>query len=216
MGILGDTYGLYAQNRDQWLMDPGMRGDVTDVPSIRELVRRARTKLGEVDLYTSDAGIDVSEDYAGQERLTARLNLGQIVVGLMALRVGGTLVTKMFTFVHPYTLSVIGVCASLFNTLYVTKPKTSRVTNSEIYLVGIGFRGLTAEAGEFLQNAVKNFNFGAPLFPLGTLGAHHTLVSLHGAAVQIFQNQQAVALRQILALFETHTSIDKIRRGEED
>jgi len=59
-------------------MDANMLGDVTDVRCIREMVRRAHEKLGEIDLYTSDVGTDVSYDYARQEELTARLNLGQI------------------------------------------------------------------------------------------------------------------------------------------
>jgi len=211
---LGDHYGLYARNPDRWLMDAGMRGDVTDVVSIQELARRAKDKLGEVDLYTSDVGIDVSEDYAGQERMTARLNLGQIVVGLISLRVGGALVAKTYTFTRPYSLSVLGLCATLFNAFYVTKPRTSRAANSETYLVGIGFRGLTEEAKEFLLRAVQNYDDSSvPLFPLGYSGAEHTVLSLLTASVQIHQSQQVAVLLEAVAFFEAYRGkLGKLRQ----
>ena len=205
--VLDDYYGLYSQNQSQWLMDVNMRGDVTDVPSIRELARRAKEKLGEVDLYTSDVGIDVSEDYSNQEQLTALLNLGQLVVGMMSLRIGGALVVKTYTFTCPYSISVISLCATLFETFYVTKPKTSRAANSETYLVGIGFRGLTEEEEKFLLDAVQNFNFSVPLFPLGYSGAEHTIKSLLVASITIHQHQQVATLREAVDIF-------KIYRGQ--
>lgn len=203
-GALGDLYGLYRENRSRWLMDAAMPGDVTDVRCIRELVRRAQDRLGAVDLYTSDVGTDVSEDYSRQEELTARLNLGQIVTGLLTLRPGGALVTKTYTFTQPYSLSVIGMCATVFHSFYVTKPETSRAANSEVYLVGLGFRGLAPEAADRLLAAVEDFDFGRPLFPLGLPAAENTLSTLLAAARRIHAERQNAALRRVMDLFEEY------------
>ncbi len=197
-------------------MDAQMRGDVTSPADVRELARRARARLGEVDLYTSDVGIDVSEDYGDQERLTARLNLGQIVVGLLALRQGGALVTKTYTFFQPFSLSVAALCAALFEAFYVTKPLTSRPANSETYFVGIGFRGLPPGAEEFLLGAVGAHDFGAPLCPLGLPGLEHTVQALRAAALQVHGRQQVAVLGETVAAFEAHRAdLAELRRRTE-
>lgn len=210
---LGDFYGLYAHNRDRWLMGPDMVGDVTNAKCIRELARRAREKLGEVDFYTSDVGTDVSEDYARQEELTARLNLGQIVTGLLALRVGGVFVVKTYTFVHPYSLAVAGVCAALFDSFYVTKPKTSRAANSEVYFVGIGYHGAPDAVTDALLEAVTDFDFSRPLFPVGLPEVEHTVLSLLVAARQIHRVQQVAFLEETVQLYESHRKNVKALRG---
>jgi cap2 methyltransferase len=198
--ILGDYYGLYERNEARWLMSPEMRGDVTDVRDVRALAARAREKLGAVDLYTSDAGIEVSSDYGRQEEMTARINFGQTLVGLMALRPGGALVVKTYTFVHPFSQSLIGVCAALFERFSVVKPLSSRSANSEVYLVGLGFRGLGAGAEEGLLKALEHFAFGRPLAELGAA----TAASLYLAGRQIHEKQQVEFLNEALGFFAAY------------
>lgn len=202
--ILGDYYGLYTHNPDRWLMTPEMRGDVTDVGDIRALVEGAKTCLGEVDLYTSDAGIGVAEDYLRQEALTARIHLGQTLVGLMSLRVGGVLVVKTYTFTHPSSISLIAVCASVFDHFYVTKPVTSRPANSEVYCIGLGFRGLSSELEACLLDAVEQFDFRRTLTPLDTPETEDTVASLLAAARQIHQHQQVAFLEEAVAFYEAY------------
>mgnify|MGYP003692595391 CR=1 FL=1 len=202
--ILGDYYGLYRHNRANWLMDPDMRGDVTDVPSIRTLVARAKARLGEIDLYTSDAGIGVGSDYLRQEELTARIHLGQTLVGLMALRPGGALVVKTYTFVHPFSISLIAVCAEVFDSFYITKPLTSRPANSEVYIVGIGFRGLSPEQEDRLLAAVRDHDFAAALVPLDTPATELTVASILDAARRIHMSQQKDFLDEAVAFLKAY------------
>lgn len=213
--ILGDTYGLLSCNPDRWLMDAEMPGDVTSVEQIATLASRAKERLkGEVDLYTSDAGIDVSPDYNRQEELTARINLGQIVTGLLSLRAGGNLVTKTYTFTHPFSVSVIAVCAALFDACYVTKPQTSRPANSEVYLVGIGFRGVAPEVVTALLAAVEEFDFARPLIPLDVPALAETVKSLTRAARQIHLRQQVEFLEEAVLFFERFQGrVPDLRKG---
>jgi hypothetical protein len=188
--ILGDYYGLFRNNQENWLMDPEMKGDVTDVPSIRALVARAKARLGAIDLYTSDAGIGVESDYLRQEEMTARIHLGQTLVGLMSLRPGGALVVKTYTFVHPFSISLLAVCAGAFDSFYITKPITSRPANSEVYIVGIGFRGLSPEQEDRLLAAVRDHDFSSPLISLDTPATESTVASILDAARKIHMGQQ--------------------------
>lgn len=151
--ILGDHYGIYAGNRGRWLMgprpnalpegEPDLTGNLLDASTVAALADAVHAIFGSgATLYTSDAGIDVSADYNRQEELTAWLNFGQILAGLLALAPGGHLVTKQYTFTAPFSRSLIALVAALFDEAYVTKPLTSRPANSEVYVVGKGFRGI--------------------------------------------------------------------------
>lgn len=137
-GVLGDQFGLQAKNPGRWLMDAQMRGDLTSAADIRALAARALGQLGSVDLYTSDAGIDVSADYNRQEELTARIHLGQVLAGLLVVRQGGALIVKMYAFFTRPSVSLIALCASLFRRVDIVKPRASRPANSEVYLVCLG------------------------------------------------------------------------------
>ena len=164
--ILGDKYGFYANNRNNWLMGPkpnampadsveDITGDLTNgevIKTLTDAVHKRFETTGGATIATSDAGIDVSADYSSQEKSTALLNYGQIVAAILALAPGGHMVTKQYTFIRPFNRSVIALVAFLFEEAYVVKPVTSRPGNSEIYLVGKYFRGID----ELLANELLN------------------------------------------------------------
>ena len=203
--VLGDHYGLYAHNRGRWLMDPEMVGDVTDVRNLAALADRAAAVLGgKADLYTSDAGIDVTDAYNDQEALTARIHLGQVVAGLMALGVGGALVVKTYTYTSPYSVAIAAVVAAAFEATYVVKPQTSRPTNAETYLVGVGYRGIPPEAVDLLLAGVEHYDYARPLIPARLLGP--TGDSLAVAAQAIHGDQQVAFLSEAAELHRGGTA----------
>jgi cap2 methyltransferase len=140
--LLDDMYGLYKDNQENWLMGGDLSGDLTKYEVIERLAAKVRHKFGAgagADLYTSDAGIDVSADYNNQEKNTALLNFGQTLCGIMTLKPGGNMLTKQYSFFSVFNRSLIHLLTYLFNELYVVKPLTSRPINSETYIVGKGF-----------------------------------------------------------------------------
>lgn len=152
--ILGDSYGLYSGNRNNWLMGPkpnGLpptypitNGDVTSADTVKLLAKGVKEQFnGGAMLYTSDAGIDVSSDYNNEEEMTAKLNFGQVLCGIMSLAKGGNSVTKQFMFSTKFNHTLIILLSRLFEEFYVVKPVTSRPLNSEVYLVGKCFLGLS-------------------------------------------------------------------------
>ena len=169
--ILEDRYKIYEKNRNHWLMGPApnglpegeapVTGDVTDPAVINTLGNATHQRFSANDganLYTSDVGIEIrKEELNQQEELTAFINYGQIVTGLLALAIGGTLITKQFTFYTPFSRSLIAIVASLFEETYIIKPKTSRPTNSEVYLVGKGFKGISSELSTALLDRAEAY-----------------------------------------------------------
>ena len=119
---------------------------------------------GGATLATSDAGIDVSEDYSNQECDTSLLNYGQIIAAILALAPGGHMVTKQYTFNRPFSRSLIALVSLLFDEAYVVKPVTSRPGNSEVYIVGKGFLGIEKPLAEELVQRFSVYN-GNPSAP---------------------------------------------------
>lgn len=141
---LEDKYGLYANFRNNWLMHENNNGDVLIENNQIDFCKQLGNK---VDLYTSDLGFDVSSDYNNQELIQLPANIGQILTGLLTLKKGGSFITKQYTTFEPATVSIMYAVSTFFDEFYLCKPYTSRMANSETYLVGKGFRG-----GVYLQH----------------------------------------------------------------
>lgn len=134
-GALGDLFGLYRDHPDRWLMDAHHSGDVTHPDTWARVGDRL---AGSIDLYTSDIGVGCWDN---QEEAECRLNLGQVLCGLLCLRAGGNMVFKQFMLFTPLHYSLLHLLTPLFRNLFVCKPLSSRAANSEIYVVGLGFVG---------------------------------------------------------------------------
>lgn len=106
----------------------------------------ARAQLGTqgADLYTADGGFDFSADFNGQENTVQRLLIAEALAGLSVLRVGGSMVIKMFDTKSRSTLELMWLLAVCFEHTGQMKPNTSRPANSERYWIGQGFRGAPA------------------------------------------------------------------------
>jgi len=183
-GTLGDTYGIYKCNKNNWLMDENMDGDITNKINVINLSEKVLSRFPNgVDLYTGDAGFDVSNDYNKQEEQTILLNYGQVLCGLFTLSIGGSMITKQFTYFTPFNKSLIMLLTTLFKQLYITKPSTSRPLNSEVYIIGIGFKGINDQLKLYLLNRMSDID---PDIPLIIYSSNEYLVN---SASEIYFNQ---------------------------
>jgi hypothetical protein len=216
--LLDDVYGLYAGNRAHWLMGPPpnalppgtapISGDVTDAAVVRTMA----AAVARVQLYTSVAGIDASADYNQQEIMTVKINYGQVLAGLLTLAPGGMLITKQFTFFEPISRSLIGLLAVLFNEVYVCKPQASRPTNSEVYLVGRGFRGIAPVlATALLQHLERNqLSHNTMLMPPELLTATGIDAALLRIATTL-HTQQVAFLNEVVRLNIAYPNLHQLR-----
>lgn len=145
-GALTDSYSMLATHPDKWLMRQDQHnGDVTDMKVVEQIEAGiARRWPEKATLYTSDAGTDVSSDFQSGEKLTYAINYGQVLCGLLTLGQGGTLLTKQYTFFLPETRGLLALLTTLFDSVDVIKPVTSRPANSEVYILAQGFQGCSA------------------------------------------------------------------------
>lgn len=213
---LGDSYGYVANNRDRWLMNDTNNGDMTSVDNILDIASRIGPRgvagVAGVDIYSHDAGIDVSGGESGdvrydvQEESNMWLHLGCALAGFLTLRTGpATLfIAKQYTFYRTFTWQLILLYASLFDRFYLTKPLTSRPTNSEIYLIGIGFRGCPAHISEFMRRRLQTRD-SSPFIPEATARLMPAIGALRTFARNVY-GQQRDMLLEIVRLHHTYTA----------
>ena len=205
-GILGDEFGLYARYRDRWLMDETNGGSVTDLAMIRLIQERLG---GKVDLYTSDIGIGLThETFNRQEELEAPLHLGQVICALHTLKNRGQMVCKMFMFFQPFSMSLLYLLVKVFDELYLSKPLTSRPGNSEVYLVGKGYR-YQQDVIQQLEQVLVNWTETSVYDYIVPLPASF-YEQLIGAANRIYNRQIQfirTQVQQVSTLYQTKCAI---------
>ena len=174
---LDDYYKLYKNYPKRWLMDKKCDGDLTKLDVVMSLSKVAYESTSNgVDLYTSDLGFDVSDNYNDQENMHLRANIGQILCGLLSLKTGGNMITKQYTYFNPVNISIIGGLSMVFTEVFITKPLSSKQSNSEIYLVCKNMKKnkfydqLINELTKMLQETpykfIKEINMSAPFVSL--------------------------------------------------
>jgi 23S rRNA U2552 (ribose-2'-O)-methylase RlmE/FtsJ len=152
---LGDQYGIYRKNINKWLMSEKNDGNMMKLANIIDYA----SKIGNtIDLYSHDAGVDVTADYNMQEIKNLKLHLGCALMGFKVLKNGGTFIAKQYSFYETISLNLICIYASMFEEFYVCKPMTSGYNNSELYLVGKKFKGMPKHIENILSNTLENWN----------------------------------------------------------
>ena len=90
---------------------------------------------GSMDLITGDGGFDFSIDFNKQEVLSLKLIYAQICYALIMQKYGGTFVLKIFDIFTEPTIDFLYLLCSLYKNVFIMKPETSRIANSEKYII---------------------------------------------------------------------------------
>jgi hypothetical protein len=91
--------------------------------------------MNSMDIITADGGIDVSNDFNKQEKLVSKLLVAEIIYAVTMQKKGGHFVLKIFDIFSKLTVDMLYLLSSLYGEVYITKPHTSRLANSEKYIV---------------------------------------------------------------------------------
>ena len=91
--------------------------------------------MNSVDIITADGGIDVSNDFNKQEKLVSKLLIAEIIYAVTMQKKGGYFILKIFDIFSKLTVDMLYLLSCLYNEVYITKPHTSRLANSEKYIV---------------------------------------------------------------------------------
>lgn len=124
----------FIKSNPQFLLEYGAdkTGNLLHMENFVDLVERYGSQM---DFITADGGFDFSEDFSRQETSILPLLVAQIVYALCLQKYQGSFVLKIFDCFLPATVDLIYLLSSFYEKVYLTKPLTSRMANSEKYLV---------------------------------------------------------------------------------
>jgi 23S rRNA U2552 (ribose-2'-O)-methylase RlmE/FtsJ len=108
-----------------------------------------------MEFITADGGFDFSVDFNNQETLSYKLILSQILYALIIQKKNGTFILKIFDIFKYKTIELIYLLSIFYDLVYIYKPSTSRIANSEKYLICKKFKGIT---NSFVNKILNNFD----------------------------------------------------------
>jgi hypothetical protein len=113
-------------------------GDLYNYKNINYLA----TRLGNnsIPIITGDGGFDFSVGYNNQEMYASKLIFSQIITALKCQSIGGTFIVKFFDINNLLTLDLLFLLQCCYRRIEIYKPYTSRVANSERYIICIDYK----------------------------------------------------------------------------
>lgn len=139
-------------DENKWIRNGN--GDLYNVDNILELKDKIETPS---DLITADGGFDVSHDPNHQEQLSLKLIYAEILTALHCQQIGGVFICKIFdSFTRP-TYQLLLILNEYYTKVSIIKPRTSRYTNSEKYVVSMGFKGIGDSELNKFNMVLKNW-----------------------------------------------------------
>ena len=113
----------YGPNRD---------GDLYHRHNLDHVFHNHRNKY---DFITADGGFDYSVDFNKQEENSINLIFCETLYALIMQKEKGSFILKVFDLFHKTTLEILFLLCYFYKQVYIFKPHTSRVANSERYIV---------------------------------------------------------------------------------
>lgn len=88
-----------------------------------------------MDVITGDGGFDFSIGYNIQEQYASKLVFCQVLLAIKCQKIGGTFICKFFDTNTKFTIDILYLLQCLYDKVTIYKPYTSRVANSERYII---------------------------------------------------------------------------------
>lgn len=108
-----------------------------------------------MDIITGDGGFDFSVDFNKQELYAIQLIFSQVIFALNLQKVGGHFVVKIFDTYSKSMADIIYLLSCFYKETYICKPHTSRLANSEKYIVCKDFIGIEKNVIEKLNSVYQ-------------------------------------------------------------
>lgn len=126
---LTDSYELYKNNIDRYTPC-----DVTKEEDLLKIINLHK----KYKLITGDIGIFHDDDwYSLQEEKQLDIEYGQMILALNLVDEHGIMFLKMYSLITYESIYLLDTLTKYFRSVYVCKPYTSRILNSECYIICI-------------------------------------------------------------------------------
>ena len=110
------------------------------------------------ELITADGGFDYSVDFNNQESLSFRIIFCEIITALSIQKNGGNFVCKIFDIFNIFTVKMIAIIGLYYDRVYISKLKTSRIANSEKYIIAKGFKGISRDELDNFHKIIREWD----------------------------------------------------------
>ena len=116
---------------------PKKNGDLFEIDNLEYCYKKYKNTI---DIVTGDGGFDFSINFDNQEEQSSKLIFAQILYALCIQKTNGTFIIKFFDTFTKISLDMLYILSSYYKTVNIIKPNTSRMANSEKYLVCEGYK----------------------------------------------------------------------------
>ncbi len=124
--------------------------------SLENFLYCAEKYKNKMDIVTADGGFDFSVDFNHQESMATQLVLCEVFYALAIQKPGGSFILKIFDVFHKATVDILYILSYYYNNVSIMKPYTSRIANSEKYVVCQGFK--IADSTQIIQQFASIFH----------------------------------------------------------
>lgn len=188
-------------------------GDLTHPENLRQCYEDHKSSC---DIVTGDGGFDFTSDFDHQEVMSTHLILCQVAFAISVQKKGGNFFIKMFdTFTTP-SIEILYLLSILYESVYVFKPNTSRIANSEKYIVCKGFRLDDARNIVIaLYHVMQGYNEGIYLNKLLNIDVPYNFLIRVEEYNAIYGQQQIECIGTTMGIINStsNTNIENMKRS---
>ena len=204
----------YIKSYNNIIIDKGLDNcDLTSSSNYNYFISKYKSNF---NLITADGGFDFSGDFNNQETLSQPLILAEIMYALSFQETNGCFILKMFDCFTKLSVELIYLLSTLYERVYIYKPNTSRLANSEKYIVCKYYINTEENREMFkviIPNILKNsnsissiLNFEIPLLFLNKLEEINAILG----------QQQLETISSTLGIINNNTQKEKINSLKEN
>ena len=134
-------------------------GDIYKPENIDYLYKKIKSISPDgAEIITGDGGFDFGVEFNFQEQLSYKLIFSQIICALKCQKVSGTFICKFFDTNLYFTTEMLYLLYTVYETVNIYKPLTSRAANSEKYIICSNFKGIDSTLLDNLFKILDEWN----------------------------------------------------------
>jgi hypothetical protein len=176
----GDANDWHAASKDDWYPELSYRRDWRAVwgrDGTGDLLKPGNLEHCAKELSRANVFMCLADGGFSDESIPPnllelyfyRLLLAELLLAVSCLQPDGRFVCKLYSTFSSATSSLLFLSARLFKDVSIVKPKSSRVTGPERYLVAFGFRGLQCmEVASIVRALQRSHGLAGSASPLQT------------------------------------------------
>lgn len=202
IGIRDDRF--IRRTFDHWHFGKDDIGDILSYSFVDDFVTKFSRKF---DFISADGGINCINNPSQQETVSYPLQFHEFLVAVNCLKVGGSLVLKLFNLFTSQLCCLVYLMYEFFEQVHLIKPSTSKAGNSEVYAVCLKMKKDSLHSIHILtQTCMKkneeNSNFLSVLAILPRAQISYSFLDQFLKCSGFFTNAQQNAILANLNLFD--------------